>query len=207
MLKLYGFPLSNYYNIVKLALLEKGIPFEEINIRKTDIPDYIDKSTMGKVPAIETEQGFLTETDVILDYLEDIGEGPSLYPKDAFGKAKVKELIKHLELYIELPSRRLYPTAFFGKSNTDLEKEQSKAQLEKGLVSIKKLAKFDPYIAGPELTYADFYAQFALAIGTRVTKKVLDWDTLDGISGFKELLAILAERESFQKVFADQKAG
>ncbi len=27
MLKLYGFPLSNYYNKVKLALLEKGVPF------------------------------------------------------------------------------------------------------------------------------------------------------------------------------------
>ena len=207
MLKLYGVPLSNYFAIVKLALLEKGIPYEVVNIRETEVSDYIDKSTMGKVPAIETEHGFLTETDVILDYLEDTGEGPSLYPKDAFAKAKVRELIKHLELYIELPSRRLYPTAFFGKTNTDLEKEQSKAQLEKGFASIKKLAKFNPYIAGPELTYADFYAQFALDLSTRVTKKVLDWNTLDDVSGFKELLGILAERESFQQVFADQKAG
>lgn len=29
MLKLYGFAASNYYNKVKLALMEKGIPFEE----------------------------------------------------------------------------------------------------------------------------------------------------------------------------------
>ena len=29
MLKLCGFAASNYYNKVKLALLEKGIPFEE----------------------------------------------------------------------------------------------------------------------------------------------------------------------------------
>ena len=30
MLKLYGFAVSNYYNMVKLALLEKGVPFEEV---------------------------------------------------------------------------------------------------------------------------------------------------------------------------------
>ena len=30
MLKLYGFSVSNYYNMVKLALLEKGVPFEEV---------------------------------------------------------------------------------------------------------------------------------------------------------------------------------
>ena len=30
MLKLYGFAVSNYYNMVKLALLEKGVAFEEV---------------------------------------------------------------------------------------------------------------------------------------------------------------------------------
>ncbi|HEY9380632.1 MAG TPA: glutathione S-transferase N-terminal domain-containing protein, partial [Burkholderiales bacterium] len=30
MLKLYGFPLSNYYNRVKIVLLEKNVPFEEV---------------------------------------------------------------------------------------------------------------------------------------------------------------------------------
>ncbi|MEO8837742.1 MAG: glutathione S-transferase N-terminal domain-containing protein, partial [Herbaspirillum sp.] len=30
MLKLHGFSASNYYNKVKLGLLEKGIPFEEV---------------------------------------------------------------------------------------------------------------------------------------------------------------------------------
>ncbi|MHC3825248.1 glutathione S-transferase N-terminal domain-containing protein [Pseudomonas sp. G3-19] len=28
MFKLYGFAVSNYYNMVKLALLEKGLAFE-----------------------------------------------------------------------------------------------------------------------------------------------------------------------------------
>lgn len=32
MYKLHGFALSNYYNLVKLALLEKALPFEEVAV-------------------------------------------------------------------------------------------------------------------------------------------------------------------------------
>ena len=35
MFKLYGFAVSNYYNMVKLALLEKGLPFEEVTFYPT----------------------------------------------------------------------------------------------------------------------------------------------------------------------------
>lgn len=65
MLKLYGFPLSNYYNKVKLVLLEKGIPFEEVHAPVgpgSDPEAHADKSPLGKVPYIETEQGFLCES-------------------------------------------------------------------------------------------------------------------------------------------------
>ncbi|MFX7832924.1 glutathione S-transferase N-terminal domain-containing protein, partial [Acinetobacter baumannii] len=33
MITLCGFPMSNYYNKVKLALLEKGIPFTEEGVK------------------------------------------------------------------------------------------------------------------------------------------------------------------------------
>ena len=51
MLKLHGFPSSNYYNIPKLALLEKGIEFEEVlcfvGAGEEYKPDYLNKSPMG----------------------------------------------------------------------------------------------------------------------------------------------------------------
>ena len=37
MLKLYGFPLSNYYNMVKIALIEKGVDFEEVDVPKPGV--------------------------------------------------------------------------------------------------------------------------------------------------------------------------
>ena len=98
MLKLYGAPLSNYYNMVKCALLEKGLPFDAVFAPPAQTPDYLGKSPMGKIPCIETAHGFLSETHAILDYLEDIAPLPALLPRDPFARAKVRELVQSLEL-------------------------------------------------------------------------------------------------------------
>ncbi|MDA1372229.1 MAG: glutathione S-transferase family protein [Proteobacteria bacterium] len=206
-IKLYGMPLSNYYNMVKAILLEKGMEFEEVLVKPNQEADYLARSPMGKVPAMETAQGFLTETGVMIDYLDALGEGPSFYPADPFAKAKVQELIRYLELYIELPGRRLYGDVFFGRPATDAEKAQVKPLLEKGFTALQKLAKFDPYIAGDELTYADFYYLFALAPVTIVCKKTWDWDVRAEIPAIKALNTLLGERESVKRVRADQEQG
>ena len=75
MIKLYGAPLSNYYNMVKTALIEKGIEFEAMMQPPSQEDDYRAKSAMGKIPCIETERGFLAESSAILDHLEDIPAG------------------------------------------------------------------------------------------------------------------------------------
>ena len=78
MLKLLGFPASNYYNMVKMALMEKGAEYEDVRVYSGSSEEFLARSAMGKVPALETPQGFLSETSVILDYIEDAVEGRSL---------------------------------------------------------------------------------------------------------------------------------
>ncbi len=57
-LKLCGFSTSNYYNKIKLQLLEKGIPFEEELVWVGNShPKLMGRSFMGKVPFLETPQG------------------------------------------------------------------------------------------------------------------------------------------------------
>lgn len=212
MFKLYGFRHSSYYSIVKLALLEKRLSFEEISLvlnesgRLDFEPSYLRKSPMGKVPCLECPHGFLSETSVILDYLDEAAGGPSFYPSDPFGRAKVRELIKQLELYVELPARRLYGE-FFGRPASESEKREVKRQLESGFASIARLARFAPYIAGPEITFADFFAYFALTSATRTTKAVYGWDTFNTIQGIRPLLTRLADRESVKRIMADRSAG
>ena len=114
MIKLYGFAISNYYNMVKVTLEEKGIAYQEVATMPSQESAYTAKSPMGKVPCIETDQGFLSETAAILDYLEDLKPTPRLYPADPFARAKNREMIRVTELYVELAARRHFPHLFFG---------------------------------------------------------------------------------------------
>jgi len=70
MFKLYGFAVSNYYNMVKLALLEKGLAFKEVTFYPTPTPESLAISPRGKVPVLGVEAGFINETAIILEYLE-----------------------------------------------------------------------------------------------------------------------------------------
>lgn len=204
MIKLYGMSYSNYYNVVKTVLLEKNISFEEVYVTPNQEPDYLDKSPMGKVPCIETEAGFLTETTVILDYLEDFGAGPSFYPPGAFEKAKVRELIKYMELYVELPARRLYGDVFFKRPVGDDEKQAVRILLQKGFDRLYRLAKFTPYLAGESVSYADFYFRFALSPPLIVCKKALDWNAYSELHEIGELMKLMDQRVSVQQVVAAQ---
>jgi len=112
MLKLYGFSVSNYYNMVKLALLEKGLPFEEVLFYPGPSPEALLISPRGKIPVLGVEQGFVNETSVILEYLEQSQKGTPLLPSDPFERSRVLALAKEIELYIELPAAPVIPKRF-----------------------------------------------------------------------------------------------
>lgn len=205
MLKLYGFPLSNYFNMVKIILMEKGVDYEYVNTMPSQEDDYLSRSPMGKVPCIETEQGFLSEASVIMEYLEDTAAGPSFLPSDPFAKAQVRELMKEMELYIELPARTCFPETFFGGKVTDEVKESAKANLQKGMACLKRNAKFSPYVAGNELTYADFFFMYSVNLANAVAKRLWKMDLLAELPAAQTLLQQLNERESAKQIAADQK--
>ncbi len=206
-IKLYGINLSNYYCILKAIMIEKGMAFEEVEVKPSQDADFLRRSPMGKVPCIETDEGFLTETEVIIDYLDAIGPPPRLYPETAFAKAKVRELIRHLELYIELPARRLYGEAFFNQPAAQEEKEAVRKQLDRGFASLGALADFRPYLCGEEITYADFYFRFTVSLAALACRKVLNWDAYNKVPHIRQLLERLSRHESIARVMADQRAG
>src|SRR5574341_1162110 len=152
MLKLCGFPLSNYHNKVKLALLEKGVPFEEVIVPG----GALEYSPLAKVPYILTEQGSLCESQAIVEYIEARWPEPPLLPADPWAVAKVRELNIFLDLHLELVVRQLYGPAFFGMPPLP-EKftERVRGQLDKSIAAFKRLARFAPYVAGEQFTLAD----------------------------------------------------
>ena len=205
---LCGFPMSNYYNKVKIALLEKNVPFteEKVMTRSTD-EAVLACSPLAKIPYIRTPQGGLCESQVIMQYIEDAYPNPPLMPKEAFAAAKVRELVTFVELHLELVARELYAQAFFGGSVSDEVKDRVRKQLVKNIAGFKRLAKFSPYIAGDSFTQADCAAWASLPLIGMATKAVYGEDLLqaEGVD-CKPYLKMLGERPSIQKVAADRKA-
>lgn len=207
MLKLCGFAVSNYYNKVKFSLLEKGIPFEEELAYPSQKEEFRKDSPMGKVPFLRTDQGVLTESQVLTEYIEDRYPEPPLYPKDPFERARCREIIEHLELHVELPARRLYYEVFFGGSVSDETRQEVEKQLEKGVRSLSHIARFDPFIAGKDFTHADCAAFVHLPLLSMATKKAYGRDMLEEfLPQAKAYLKMVGERPHAQKVNADRKA-
>ena len=208
MLTLCGFPVSNYYNKVKLALLEKNVPFVEENV-KTGLTDeaVLSASPLAKIPFIRTPQGNLCESEAILEYIEAAHPNPPLLPADPFAAAKVRELCIYIDLHIELVARELYSQAFFGGTVSEANQARIRKQLEKGISAAKRLLKFAPYAAGDTFTLADCAAFASLPLVGMATKAIYGEDLLlAGGVNYKEYVKFIGERPSAQKVLADRRA-
>jgi len=208
MFVLCGFSLSNYYNKVKLALLEKGVAFTEELVsggKKSDA--VLEASPLGKVPFIRTEHGTLCESQVIMDYIEARYPTPALMPADPWQAAKVRELTTFVELHLELVARELYPKAFFGGEISESNAGRIHKLLTKNIAGFKRLAKFTPFVAGDTFTQADCAAFASLPIVAMATRIVYGEDLLAAAGvDWKSHGKLVGERPSAQRVTADRKA-
>jgi glutathione S-transferase len=210
MLRLHGFSASNYYNIAKLALLEKGAPFEEVTVYTGAgpkyRPDYLKVSPLGKVPCLETDQGFVTESRCIVEYIERTVPGPSLYPASLFEQAKLLELTQIIDLYLELPARRLLPNYFARKPPPERIANEVLAELHKGARALNDLAKFDAYLLGDTFSAADIAGVIHFPVVRTILKKTVNQDPFADVPGLSDYLTRLEQRPTVQRVRADQVA-
>jgi glutathione S-transferase len=94
MIKLYTFPPSTNSRKVRIALLEKGLEFQRINVdlskREQKNPEYLKIHPFGQVPTLDDEGFIIYDSTVINEYLEDEYPYPSLMPKDSEGRARAR---------------------------------------------------------------------------------------------------------------------
>ena len=92
-LKLISHKLCPYVQRAVIALTEKGVAFERIDIDLANKPEWFLKiSPLGKVPVlvVATERGevALFESNVICEYIEETQAGASLHPTDPLVRAE-----------------------------------------------------------------------------------------------------------------------
>lgn len=206
MITLHGFATSNYYNIVKHALLYKELPFQE-NLIYAGSDALLSVSPVGKVPAITTTEGIsLSESSVICDFIEETYPAMPLYPESVTDRAVVRQIMKVSELYFELPSRRLIPYVFSGIEAPDHVKEEVRQVLTRGINAFNRLCQFSPWIAGEQFTMADIYVYYVNTVVNAAASTQLEWDVLADISGMKEWSKVMRDSDITKTVDADRLA-
>ncbi|MDC0996226.1 glutathione S-transferase family protein [Pseudomonadales bacterium] len=206
MIKLYGLRMSNYYSLTKALLIEKALDFEEVKKAPSQKEDFLMLSPMGKMPAIEVDGVYLSESIAIAGYLERLQPQPALLPDDAMHAAKVMELVCHLKLDVELVARRLLPEVLFKQPVSEETKVAVKADLAKGMKAVERLFVGAPYAAGDQLTLADFYTFYCFGLSSGMVKAIYDEDLLDGYPAIQNVLALMAEHPSVKRVETEKSA-
>jgi glutathione S-transferase len=207
MITLCGFGVSNYYNKLKLVLLEKEIAFRERVVYPWERDSFRQSSPIGKIPFVETDHGSLSESQTILEYLEERYPEKPLYPKEIFARAKCRELIQHLELNLEWVARRLYKECFFGGAVSAETKREAHERLTIGLQGVAQLSHFSPYILGTAFTAADCVAYVHFVMIALATEKIYGKNMLPQFfPSIDAYMRLMDSRPHIKTVMADREA-
>ncbi|WP_437678631.1 glutathione S-transferase family protein [Sorangium sp. So ce131] len=206
MITLYGFAISNYYNKVKLSLLEKGVPFVEEMARPSQDAAFLAKSPTGKVPFIKRSdaEGYLIESQAIVEYIEAIGPKENrLLPEDPWEAAQCRSVMSLIDFSIDSPCRPVLPAALLGQKVAPEQVACAQQTVARGVSSLRRLAKFKPYIAGGELTYADLAAITVMPVASVVLKMLTGQDPYDDWPELHSYFGLLRQRPHVQRVEAE----
>jgi glutathione S-transferase/RNA polymerase-associated protein len=94
MITLYDDVFSPYARKVRIALYEKGVPFERVRALHGDCnrTDFVHVNPRAEVPALVDGEVSIFDSTVICEYLEDRYPKPPLYPADPARRAQCRLL-------------------------------------------------------------------------------------------------------------------
>jgi stringent starvation protein A len=128
----------------RIALAEKGIEYEKVEIDLDDRPSWLyEKNSLGRVPVLEEDAFLLPESAVINEYLEERYPEPRLWPADPGQRASARLLVFRFD---EL-SKPYYALR--------REKEGAGEAFDAALARLDATLAEQPYLTGREFGLAD----------------------------------------------------
>ena len=169
--RLYGAAYSVYVRIARLALAEKGVGHEHVEV---DIfadggppPEHLSRHPFGKIPAFEHDGFALYETAAICRYVDEAFDGPALQPADVRERARMAQIVGLLDSY---GYRNMVWSVFVelsgdGENEGRTDRTKVEAGLERSAVVLGELERLGdgPFLAGESLSLADLHAAPMLA--------------------------------------------
>jgi glutathione S-transferase len=106
---LHGFRYSVYVRIARIALAEKGLTYEHVEIDPfgTNVPiDYLTLHPFKRVPVLVDGDFVLYETEAITRYIDEAFPGPALQPSEPHQRARMAQIISIIDSYGYVPMVR-----------------------------------------------------------------------------------------------------
>jgi len=173
-LKLYSYPNNPRVNKVLIAAKYVGVDIETPAFNMdvdNKTPEFLAKFPVGKVPALETPEGGLFESNAIARYVARLGHN-NLYGKSAFEAGQVEQWIEFITHELDLPAMAwLYPIFGFIPNNPQAT-AKAQQDIKKVLQILDHHLLNHTYLVGNHGSLADIIASaHLLSLFTTVLDK------------------------------------
>jgi glutathione S-transferase len=147
-LKLISHKLCPYVQRAVIALSEKGVAFERIDIDLANKPAwFLAISPLGKTPVLQVGDTAIFESAVILEYLEETESKP-LHPADPLSRAEHRS-------WIEFGSAVLSDIAGFYAAPDETTFKAKASQLEQRFARLEARVAAAPWFDGESFSLVD----------------------------------------------------
>ncbi|HXI08998.1 MAG: glutathione S-transferase family protein [Bradyrhizobium sp.] len=205
MMKLYFSPGSCAL-ASHLALEEAGAPYtaERVNLKdnQQNSPEYLKVNPKGRVPALLTDRGVLTENPAILAYIAMSFPQAKLAPTDAFAFAQMQSFNSYMSSTAHVAHShkgRGYRWADEESSFADMKRKVPQSMTSAFMLVEHEMLK-GPWVMGEQFTVCDPYLY---TIGGWLEGDGVDMSKLPNIVAHRKRME---DRPAVQKVLAAEKA-
>jgi len=190
-LTLISHPLCPFVQRAAIILLEKGVPFDRIDVDLSAKPDwFLTLSPTGKVPLLKVRRGnsevaVLFESMVICEYLNETQDGAPMYPDDALSRARHRA-------WIEFATQTMAEGWQFLNASDPVIATAKRLAFRERLEKLEGELSSGPYFAGAafsmvDAVYAPLFRYFAI-INAAAAQPI--FEDLPRVSDWRAALAV-----------------
>jgi glutathione S-transferase len=103
--RLYNAPQSTCSQRVRFVLNAKGLPFEEVRLKLLQgdqlKPEYLKLNPNGVVPTLDHDGAIIIDSNVIIEYLDEVEPDVSFTPEEPAARARMRALMHFMD---EMPA-------------------------------------------------------------------------------------------------------